>query len=97
MDLFTKKIVKETNGIKMLLEGCLELFVIYLIFLILVRPDIVNVLNRYYEVCARDGVSPYNVWFMILPFIIVIGLLIGLLDFLILYSKNYNKKISKNK
>ena len=97
MNLFTKKIVKETNGIKMLLEGCLGLFVIYLIFLILVRPDIVNVLNRYYEVCARDGVSPYKVWFMILPFIIVIGLLIGLLDFLILYSKNYNKKISKNK
>lgn len=95
MEVFTNKIVKETNGIKMLLKGAIEAIMLYIILILLVRPNIIETLNKFYEVCARDGVSWYKVWIMLLPFIIVIGLLCGLLEFLILYSKNINKKLSK--
>lgn len=97
MSFFKRKIVIETNGLNILLNSICIAFIVFICILLFVRPSIIKVIYLYYEKCVITGTKWYDVWYYILPFILVIGLLIGFIRFILLYNKNNVKGKKKVK
>lgn len=97
MSFFKRKIVIETNGLKILLNSICIAFIVFICILLFVRPSIIKAIYLYYEKCVINGTKWYDVWYYILPFILVIGLLIGFIRFILLYNKNNIKSKKKVK
>lgn len=98
MSFFKDKIVIETNGIKILLNSICSAFLIFICILLFVRPSIIRGIYLYYEKCVINGVKWFDVWYYMLPFILVIGLLVGVIRFILLYNKTNikgKKKVKK--
>lgn len=97
MSFFKEKVVIETNGLKILLESICTAFIVFICILLFVRPSIIKSVYLYYEKCIINGTKWFDVWYYILPFILVIGLLIGFIRFILLYNKNNVKGKKKVK